>query len=235
VLRLEAHFGKVAARLTRRALGSYRAKQLSQNTDSVEGEVTMGVVESASRLFNLLASHDTTFTKYLKPGLVKNQIDSLMSPTGIALSAEAITFYSHYDLPQGYQYNSDQPTFFGIFWLLSLEDALREYELRRSSDYFRQQESGWFPLLQEDPNFYYLDTARTSGDICPIIGGSEYIEPDVVFISLEAMFDTMYAWIEEGVLEIEAGHVAGDYTGDPERVAEIAARFNPGVECWRTR
>jgi hypothetical protein len=27
----------------------------------------------------------------------------------------------------------------------------------------------------------------------------------------------MYAWIEEGVLEIKAGHVAVDYTGDPKR------------------
>jgi len=195
----------------------------------------MGIVESASRLFSLLASHDTTFTKYLKSGLSKDEIDNLISPTGVILPIETITFYSHYNLPKGYQYGSDQPTFFGIFWLLSLEDAIEEYKLRHSSDHFREQESGWFPLLQEDANFYYLDTARTSGDICPIIGGSEYIEPDLVFISLKAMFDTMHSWIQEGVLGIEDGHIAGNYTGDPKRVAEIAARINPGVECWKSR
>lgn len=49
------------------------------------------------------------------------------------------------------------------------------------------------------------------------------------------MFDTLYHWVAEGALPVEAGHVAGDYEGDPVRVSEITARFNPGVGLWVVR
>jgi hypothetical protein len=75
----------------------------------------MGIIESASRLFNLLASHNTTFTPYLMSGLPKSEIENLVGPLGIKLPDEVITFYSHYNLPKGYQFNSDQPTFFAFF------------------------------------------------------------------------------------------------------------------------
>jgi hypothetical protein len=194
----------------------------------------MAVVESASRLFNLLASRDTTFTKYLKPGLSEIAIRHITAPTGVELPGEAVEFYSHFSLPKGYQYNSDQPTFFGIYCLLSLEDAVDQYEIRRSNYYYEERESGWFPLLQEDANSYMLDTEHTTGTTCPIIVMSGYYEPEVIFISLEAMFDTLYYWVQEGVLEVESGHVVGDYEGDPVRVAEIAARINPGVQHWKS-
>ena len=82
----------------------------------------MSVIESASRLFDLLASHDTTFTKYLTPGLAVEEITRLVTPTGIEqLPDEVIAFYSRFNLPRGYAYSSDQPTFYGIYWLLDPE------------------------------------------------------------------------------------------------------------------
>jgi hypothetical protein len=194
----------------------------------------MGVIESASRLLDLLASSDTTFTKCLKPGLSENEIRHIIEPIGVEPPGEVVAFYSHFNLPAGYQYSPDQPTFFGIYWLLSLEDAVEQYKIRCSSEYFEEQVSGWLPLLQEDANFYLLDTAHRTGDTCPIIYLPEYDGPEVTFVSLEAMFDTLYYWVQDGVLEIESGHVAGDYEGDPVGVARIAARINPGVERWES-
>jgi hypothetical protein len=195
----------------------------------------MGIIESASRLFNLLASHNTTFTQYLKSGLPKSEIENLVEPLGITLPNEVITFYSHYNLPKGYQFNSDQPTFFGIFWLLSLEDAVEEYKFRRLHNFFKGRDNAWFPLLQEDANFYYLDVAQITENICPITEGSEYtVEPETMFTSLEAMFDTMYYWIHEGALQVVEGHIAGDYEGNRKHVAEIASRINSGVKHWES-
>ena len=54
-------------------------------------------------------------------------------------------------------------------------------------------------------------------------------------MSLTAMFDTFYHWLHEGVLEIESGHVVGEYEGDPKRVAEIAVEHNPGVVYWSSQ
>jgi SMI1/KNR4 family protein SUKH-1 len=197
----------------------------------------MGVVESASRLFELMASRNATFTRYLKPGPSESEIAEIVSSTGIHLPAETVAFYSHFNPTKGYQYSADQPTFFGGYWLLNLEDAAQECKFRRSADcYDAGREGGWFPLLQEDANFYLLDTDRKTGDGCPVVQRSEYdVEPNVMFVSLEAMFDTLFLWVQEGVLEIESGHVAGDYHGDPARVAEIAASINPGVQHWTNR
>jgi prepilin-type processing-associated H-X9-DG protein len=159
----------------------------------------VSVVESASRLFDLLAATDDTFTRYLGPGLAEDRIREIVAPTGVELPREAVDFYGRFGLPRGYQYSDDQPTLYGIYWLLGLEDAVEQYGAQKRDGLYQSPEevaagsAGWFPLLQEDANFYMLNTAYADG------------------------------------------HVAGDYEGDPVRVAEIAARFNPGVGLWVVR
>lgn len=201
----------------------------------------MGVVESASRLFELLASKDDTFTRHLRPGLAEDRIRQIVAPTGVALPPEAIEFYRRFSLPRGYQYSEDQPTLYGIYWLLGLEDAVEQHGVQKETGLHSSAEeqlagsAGWFPLLQEDANFYMLNTARVAEGACAILDVSEYGDLRTAFVSMEAMFDTLYHWVVEGALPVEAGHVAGDYEGDPVRVAEIAARFNPGVGLWVVR
>lgn len=201
----------------------------------------MSVVESATRLFDLLAAKDDTFTRYLRPGLAEDRIREIMAPTGVELPREAVDFYGRFSLPRGYQYSEDQPTLYGIYWLLSLEDAAEQYGAQKRDGLYQSPEkvaaggAGWFPLLQEDANFYMLNTAHADGGSCAILTVSEYADVRTAFVSMEAMFDTLYHWVHEGALPVEAGHVAGDYEGDPVRVAEIAARFNPGVGLWVVR
>jgi hypothetical protein len=201
----------------------------------------VSVVESATRLFDLLAERDDTFTRYLRPGLPEDRIREILAPTGVELPREAVDFYGRFSLPSGYQHSDDQPTLYGIYWLLGLEDAAEQYVAHKRDGSFSSPEqvaagsAGWFPLLQEDANFYMLNTARADGDACAILTVSEYADVRTAFVSMEAMFDTLYHWVREGALRVEAGHVAGDYEGDPVRVAEIAARFNPGVGLWVLR
>lgn len=201
----------------------------------------MSVVESATRLFDLLAARDDTFTRYLRPGLAPERIREIVAPTGVELPREAVDFYTRFSLPSGYQYSEDQPTLYGIYWLLGLEDAVEQYSLSREAGAYQSPDevlagsAGWFPLLQEDANFFMLNTAHADGGSCAILNVSEYADVRTAFVSMEAMFDTLFHWVEEGALPVEEGHVAGDYEGDPVRVAEIAARFNPGVGLWVVR
>ena len=201
----------------------------------------MGVVEAASRLFDLLAENDDTFTRHLRPGMPEDEIRRLVMPVGVELPREAIDFYSRFSLPPGYQHSEDQPTLYGIYWLLALEDAVEQYGVQKEAGLYQSPEevlaggAGWFPLLQEDANFYMLNTAHVADGACAVLHASEYSDVRTAFVSMEAMFDTLYHWVAEGALPIEAGHVAGDYEGDPVHVAEIAARFNPGVGLWVVR
>jgi hypothetical protein len=201
----------------------------------------LSVAEAATRLFDLLAAKDDTFTRYLRPGLAEDRIREIVAPTGIELPREAVDFYRRFNLPSGYQHSDDQPTLYGIYWLLGLEDAVEQCLARKEAGAYPSPEevlagsAGWFPLLQEDANFFMLNTAHTNGGTCAILNVSEYADVRTAFVSMEAMFDTLYHWVVEGALPVEAGHVAGDYEGDPARVAEIAARFNPGVGLWVVR
>lgn len=199
----------------------------------------MGVIESATRLFDLLSARDDTFTKYLTIGLSEAEITRIMAPVGIQLPAEAAEFYRHFNLPGAYAYQADQPHFYGIHWLLGLEDAVEELLTSRRELWaeFCPVESypgrpGWFPLLQEDANLYVLDTANTVDGRCPVLEFSEYDDPKPVFASLEAMFETLYRWVQEDVLGVKHGGVVGYYHGDPRRVVAIANELNPGLDVW---
>jgi hypothetical protein len=203
----------------------------------------IGIVEAATRLFDLLAAHDTTFTRHLLPGLSRAEIQALVDPLGVVLSEEAIQFYERYSLPKGYQYGTDQPHFFGIYWMLGLEDAVEQYQFNEYSDYFSAENEsfpgenegsgGWFPFLQEDANFYLLDTFHTANGLCPIIQVPEAGGPEPKFVSMTAMFETMYDWIKEAALAVEDGHLVGNYEGDRVTVGQIAERHNPGVASWK--
>ena len=49
---------------------------------------------------------------------------------------------------------------------------------------------------------------------------------------MTAMFETMYDWVNEGVLAVEEGHIAGSYSGDRVKVGQVAVRHNSGIESW---
>lgn len=208
----------------------------------------MNVVEAAGRLFDFLAAQDTTFTRHLQPGLSRADIHALVDPLGVVLPEEALQFYEHYSLPKGYQYipkcpnGRGQPSFFGMYWMLGLEDAIDKYRSRNYSEIFTAADEfisgenegsrGWFPFLEAHGDTYLLDTFHETGGPCPIIHVFRDSGPEPEFVSMAAMFETMYDWVNEGALAVEEGHVAGDYEGDPIKVGQIAVRHNPGIASW---
>ena len=200
----------------------------------------MSVIEAAGKLFDFLAARDTTFTQHLQPGLSRTDIHALVDPLGVVLPEEALQFYEHYSLPKGYQYipkypnGMGQPTFYGIYWMLSLEDAVEDYKKWVMMEEYQEYEGsrGWLPFLQEDSYYYLLDTAFDSQSLCPVISLPEAFDPEPEFVSMTAMFETMYDWVNEGVLAVEEGHIAGSYSGDRVKVGQVAVRHNSGIESW---
>jgi hypothetical protein len=193
----------------------------------------MGVADSAARLFELLAGHGDQFTRYLRPGLSDERIAELTTGAGLpAPPPDVVDFYRHFDVEPGYAYGPDQPTFYGIYWLLGIEDAVDEWQRRRSYDFMNPIEQQWFPIIAEGNNQYLVDHLPGPDGAHPIISSFYAMEPAVEFRDLTAMFDTLFAWADSGAVPVVDGHVAGDYDGDPARVREIAARLNPGVAHW---
>ncbi|MCV7067661.1 hypothetical protein H7H51_21820 [Mycolicibacterium farcinogenes] len=74
----------------------------------------MGVVESAARLFEQLSAVGDEFTRYLRPGLSTERMDDLLGRAGLPQPPSDVReFYGAFDLVPGYQYELDQPSFYG--------------------------------------------------------------------------------------------------------------------------
>jgi hypothetical protein len=193
----------------------------------------MGVVESASRLFEVLSTTGDGFTRYLTAGLTPQRFDELLVEADLPQPpADVRTFYTAFNLERSYQYGPDQPTFYGIYWLLSFEDALSSWADRRSVDFLEQRWRESFPFLQEDGNIYLIDRDTCETGSNQVIWDFEGVIPAPSFSSMTAMFDTFTEWIVSGVLKPCGGGVPGDYDGQRTRVNEIAARFNPDIAEW---
>lgn len=195
----------------------------------------MGIIESATRLFDLLSSRDRAFTKYLLPGLSKDEIGNIIAPLTIKLPPEVVDFYSHFNLPANYAYGPDQATFLENYWLTGLEDAVKSWQFRRNLEFLEEREHDWFPFLQEDGNGYLVDSVADPEGNHNIISVFHALEAEVEFLNLTAMFDTFYYWLDEGVVSVEAGHIVGAFSGDQKQLAQIAVQHNPGIGYWVLR
>ncbi|WP_142386926.1 hypothetical protein [Mycobacterium hubeiense] len=82
-------------------------------------------VESAARLFERLSTVGDQFTRYLRPGLSTERMNDLLDQAGLPQPpSDVLEFYGAFNLVPGYQYELDQPSFYGIYCLLSFDDAL---------------------------------------------------------------------------------------------------------------
>ncbi|WP_301123831.1 SMI1/KNR4 family protein [Mycolicibacterium fortuitum] len=193
----------------------------------------MGVVESAARLFERLSAAGDEFTRYLRPGLSAERMDDLLDRAGLPQPpADVREFYGAFNLVSGYQYELDQPSLYGIYPLLSFEDALAEWDHRRSNEYAEPPWQDAFPFLQEDGNAFLVETKADENGNHRVIDDFLGTIPAATFSSLATMFDTFTDWLASGALPVVDGRVPGFYEGDKRHVYEVAARLNPGISRW---
>ncbi len=200
----------------------------------------MGVVESATQLFQQLSASGDGFTRYLRPGLPDARIEELLDQAGLPpLPPEVRAFYCAFDLVPHYQYGPDQPTFYGIYWLMSFQDALQSWVERRSYDFLEPRWRESFPLMQEggplmqkDGSVYLIDTEVNANGDHQVVHDFYCLDPTPEFTSVASMFDTFTAWMACGALPAASGTVPGHYEGDDEMIRTIAARLNPGILRW---
>ncbi|WP_160110922.1 hypothetical protein [Mycolicibacterium houstonense] len=193
----------------------------------------MGVVESADRLFERLSAVGDEFTRYLRPGLSTERMDDLLGQAGLPQPPSDVReFYGAFDLVPGYQYELDQPSFYGIYCLLSFEDALEAWDYRRSNEYAEPPWQDVCPFLQEDGNGFLVETQADENGNHRVIHDFLGEIPLPMFSNLAAMFDTFTEWLSSGALPIVDGRVPGFYEGDKRHVYEVAAGLNPGIAFW---
>ena len=160
-------------------------------------------------------------------------MDELLGQAGLPRPPSDVReFYRAFNLVPGYQYELDQPAFYGIYWLLSFEDALEEWEYRRSNEYADPPWQDAFPFLQEDCNAYLVETQADENGNHKEINDFKGEIPEADFSNLAAMFDTFTEWLSTGALPVGHGRVPGFYVGAQQHVYEVAARLNPGISWW---
>lgn len=119
----------------------------------------------------------------------------------------------------------DSVQFFPGFYLLSLDDALENYEgFRRDSRW----DSAWLPVFANGGgDFYAVNTAEGSG---PIIGFIiDQSEHPVEYEGLGAMLETLADCFTEGVCFVDD---RGYLEMDDRRHAAIARRHNANLTLW---
>jgi hypothetical protein len=216
------------------ALNFYTVNFLSTRLARSPGTiVAMSVTASATRLFQILSANSDAFTRYLRPGLPRDAIQRRLSDAGLPLPPDdVLEFYESFDLVHHYHYEPEQPSFYGIYWLLSFDDAVELWLERRSYDFLEPRWREAFPILQEDGNAFTVDLVADTAGRHNIVNDFNTDEPHAEFLTLATMFDTFATWMTSGALPGGSANVPGHYEGDWDQVAGIAARLNPGIECW---
>ncbi|BBX30553.1 hypothetical protein [Mycolicibacterium alvei] len=115
---------------------------------------------------------------------------------------------------------------------MSFEDALEEWDHRRSNEYAEPPWQDAFPFLQEDGNVFLVETQADENGNHRVIDDFLGDIPATTFLNLAAMFDTFTEWLSSGALPAGHGRVPGFYEGDNRHVYEVAARLNPGISRW---
>jgi hypothetical protein len=193
----------------------------------------MSVAASATRLFQLLSANSDAFTRYLRPGLSREEIQRRVAQAGLPLPPDdVLEFYGSFNLVHHYQYEPEQPSFYGIYWLLSFDDAVELWLERRGYDFLEPRWREAFPILQEDANTFTVDLVVDPGGDHNVINDFNGDEPRPEFQTMTTMFDTFAAWLTSGALPGGSPNVPGHYEGDRSHVARIAAGLNPRIDCW---
>jgi cell wall assembly regulator SMI1 len=167
----------------------------------------------------------------LQPPLTLAQIERLATRLPFALTTEVETLYQWHNGTRAQTGDDlDDLHFFPGFYFLSLEEALETYVEREDADQWRK---GWLPIFANGAgDFYVVPCKRKKVSSTPIIGFL-HGEPDQIaeYESLEAMIQTLEACFREGVFYVDDDDTL---EMDDDRHAELAQRYNPTLEAWRS-
>ena len=122
----------------------------------------------------------------------------------------------------------------GRYFLLSLSEALEEYErVKESAIYNDELSVTWFPFLREEGgDLYLVDMAAAKTDAASVIWWMVEFYPIRKYASLSTMFDTLASAYEASAYEY-----LNDlpYLNENLAMSLIAHQLNPNVAYWRDR
>lgn len=164
----------------------------------------------------------------LRPGLRRGEIESLLEERGFPQTQELVALYEWRD-------GTDTTTGLMLddlqlvpgFYLLSLEDALTNYDAFTKS---QRWNAYWLPILANGGgDFLTLDTSDRAGTGLIRHFRIEESEHPIEYGSLADMLATFAAAYERGVFFVDG---EGYLETDDNAYAALAAELNPHVSWW---
>lgn len=195
------------------------------------------VGDSLHRLIGVMDKVGMPVAKNVNPGLSEDNITQQCQEGNIVLPSELVELYrccngmkpSLLLKPGMGEYGLD-----GRYFLLSLGEALEEYErVKESAIYNDELSVTWFPFLREEGgDLYLVDMAAAETEVASVIWWMVEFYPIRKYASLATMFDTLASAYETGAYEY-----LNDlpYLNENLAMSLIAHQLNPNVAYWRDR
>lgn len=192
-------------------------------------------VRALARLSAALASMRHPVLPYLSPGIGRDEINHIIEDLPVTLSEETYDLYAwHNGVPDDADLPIVDCSLAPSFSLMSFERSTMYHRYNREQriwEYDLEYRPGWFPILESvDSTFLYVETSDSRVDVLPIVIHHVEDDTELIYHSIAALADTTAECFETGAYWL---NTRGRVTGRPRLVADIGAKYNPGLDYWR--
>jgi cell wall assembly regulator SMI1 len=164
----------------------------------------------------------------LQPGLSAEAVQEALGELGLEATADLVSLYGWRDGTSTANASTvDDIHLFPGFYLLSLEDAVANYQAFVRDDRWR---AGWLPVFANGGgDFYVLDLGSSATGAVRHFRIDESEHP-IEFNSLEGLLRTLATAFEQAVFFVDEN---GYLEMDDLAFGDLAAELNPDVSWWR--
>lgn len=163
----------------------------------------------------------------LQEGLPAGAVQGNLAHVGLAATPELERLYGWRNGTSTVGVTLDDIHIFPGFYLLSIEDAVTNYEAFISDPRWSRS---WLPVLANGGGDFYVADLTTSGAGAVRHFWIDETEHPVEFLSLGAMFATLAQGYERGTFYLDPD---GYLEMDDLAFGDLATELNPDVAYWR--
>lgn len=192
---------------------------------------------SLHRLIRVMEEVGMPVASNINSGLPRDEILQRCQQADISLPQELVDLYCFCDGMHPSLLSSDEGVEYGLdglYLLLPLDDAIREYEKVKEDALYNDALSvTWFPFLREEGGDYYLvDATAAEAELPSVIWWMMEFAPCRKYSSLQSMFDTLADAYEARAYEFL---YELPYLNENLQMSQIAHQRNPNASYWQER
>ncbi|MBD1871444.1 SMI1/KNR4 family protein [Leptolyngbya sp. FACHB-671] len=197
------------------------------------------LVQTLERILYCWQVKAPTVAQSLQPGLTREQIETQLQTLSFHLPEEVYQLYQWRNGREDRYNPTPQVEFMPGYQMLSLEEAIVEYEIIRQllleDEEVKENETYWFPLFAEGGNYYVIQGDIASKATAPIFVFFVQVGLELRFNSLTDMMLAIAECFEAGAYSIDDySYLDWDdlradriwFKHQPHRVAKAEATLN---------